>query len=372
MKIQIVAEKILGVDGALADVVAIGGGRRLFGQFYILGPYRYDHRGVLAHTLARVRLELAHGRADDAAAIAERGDGAADEIGGADEVGDELIRRLLVDLARRADLDDAAFIHHRDLVRKRKRLGLVVRDVDGREIEVALQPLELGAHAVAQLGVEVGERLVEQQELRLHHQGAREREPLLLAAGELGGVAIDQLLERDRVQHAHDLVADVLLGEPAHLQRKRHVLEDVHVRPDGVGLEHHAEIALVRRDENALVRRIDEPAGDLDLARNRLLQPGDRAQRRGLAAARRPEQREQFALRHLERDVLRGFDRATALVGVFGEERSYAEHVSIPRILCFRNSEPPAGELRQHDHQEQRDDQHHAERRKLHVLPILP
>src|SRR5262249_33173180 len=41
-------------------------------------------------------------------------------------------------------------------------------------------------------------------------------------------------------------------------------------------------------------------------------------------------------------------------------------------ILCFRNSEPPADELRQHDHQEQRDDQHDAERRKLHVLPILP
>src|SRR5262245_55032527 len=41
-------------------------------------------------------------------------------------------------------------------------------------------------------------------------------------------------------------------------------------------------------------------------------------------------------------------------------------------FLCFRNSEPPADELCQHDHQEQRDDQHDAERRKLHILPILP
>src|ERR1700730_15718982 len=98
MKIQIVAEKILGVDGALAAVVAIGGGRRLFGQFYVLGPYRYDHGGVLAHTLARVRLELAHGRADDAAAIAERGDGAADESGGGDENRDALYHQPLVDL----------------------------------------------------------------------------------------------------------------------------------------------------------------------------------------------------------------------------------------------------------------------------------
>ena len=34
----------------------------------------------------------------------ERGHGAGDEIGGADEIGHELVGRLLVDLARRADL----------------------------------------------------------------------------------------------------------------------------------------------------------------------------------------------------------------------------------------------------------------------------
>src|SRR5262245_46325367 len=80
VKIQIVAEEVLGVDGALADVVAVGGARRSLRQFHVLGPHRYDHRGVLAHAFARMRLELAHGRADDAATIAERGDGAADEI----------------------------------------------------------------------------------------------------------------------------------------------------------------------------------------------------------------------------------------------------------------------------------------------------
>src|SRR5256885_12890317 len=43
-----------------------------------------------------------------------------------------------------------------DLVRERERLGLVVGDVNGRKTEVALQPLELGAHADAQLGLEIG------------------------------------------------------------------------------------------------------------------------------------------------------------------------------------------------------------------------
>src|SRR5262249_32100333 len=89
---------------------------------------------------------------------------------------------------RRPDLDDATFIHHRDLVGERKRLALVVGDVDGREIEVALQPLELRAHAVAQLGVEVGERLVQHRDARAPHPGGREPAPAA-AAGVASGTA---------------------------------------------------------------------------------------------------------------------------------------------------------------------------------------
>ena len=69
------------------------------------------------------------------------------------------------------------------LVRQRQRLGLVVGDVDGGDADLALQALELAAHLVAQLGVEIGQRLVEQKQPRLVHDRARERHPLLLAAG---------------------------------------------------------------------------------------------------------------------------------------------------------------------------------------------
>ena len=64
---------------------------------------------------------------------------------------------------------------------------LIVGDIDRGDAEPRLQELELDPHLLAQLGVEVGQRLVEQQDLRLAHQAARKGEPLLLAAGELGG-----------------------------------------------------------------------------------------------------------------------------------------------------------------------------------------
>ena len=49
----------------------------------------------------------------------------------------------------------------------------------------------------------------------------------------------------------------------------------------------------------------------------RPLQSGDGAQRRGLAAAARPEQREQLAVRHVERHVLCGFDGMTVGACIF-------------------------------------------------------
>ena len=87
-----------------------------------------------------------------------------EEIAAADEFGDEAIARALIDRARTADLHDAALVHHRDLMRERQRFGLIMRHIDGGHAQLALKPLQLEAHALAQFGVEVGERLVEQQQ----------------------------------------------------------------------------------------------------------------------------------------------------------------------------------------------------------------
>ena len=52
-----------------------------------------------------------------------------------------------------------------------------------------LDPLQLELHLLAQLQVERAERLVEQQHLRPVDERAGERDPLLLAAGELARAA---------------------------------------------------------------------------------------------------------------------------------------------------------------------------------------
>src|SRR3954454_1537689 len=74
----------------------------------------------------------------------------------ADETGDELVVRPVVQFKGRADLLDDAVMHHHDLVGHGHGLDLVVGDVDGGGFQPLVQFLDLGAHRNAQLGIEVG------------------------------------------------------------------------------------------------------------------------------------------------------------------------------------------------------------------------
>ena len=113
----------------------------------------------------------------------------------------------VVDILRRAELVDPAGIHHRDQVGRRHRLGLVVGDVDRGVAVFVVQPADLETHLLAQIGVEVGERLVEQQRFRLDDQRARQRHALLLAARQFAGIALRQRFELGRRKDRRELFA---------------------------------------------------------------------------------------------------------------------------------------------------------------------
>ena len=84
-------------------------------------------------------------------------------------------------------------IHHHDTVGERHRLDLIVRDVNGGGADLLVHALDLGAHLHAQLGVEVGQRLVEQKDLGIAHDRAAHGDALALAAGQLPRLAVEQV-----------------------------------------------------------------------------------------------------------------------------------------------------------------------------------
>ena len=100
----------------------------------------------------------------------------------ADEAHDELVRGLLVQLARRALLLDPALVEDDDLLGDLHRLLLVVRDEDRRHVHVVVEAAEPRAQLLADGRVERAERLVEQHHLRLDRERAGERHALALAA----------------------------------------------------------------------------------------------------------------------------------------------------------------------------------------------
>ena len=236
----------------------------------------------------------------------------------ADEAGDEEVGRRVVELERRADLLDAAVVHDDDLVGHGHRLDLVVGDVDGGGLQPLVQVLDLGAHRDAELGVEVRERLVEQEDLRVADDGAAHGDALALAAGELARVAAEQRREAEDLGGGADAGLDLGLRRALQRQREGHVLGDGQVRVERVVLEHHGDVAGLRRQV------VDPGAADQDVARGDVLEAGEHAEQGGLATAGGADEDDELTLVDVDRDPVQDLDGAEGLPQVADGDRRHA------------------------------------------------
>ena len=197
--------------------------------------------------------------------------------------------------------------HHRQPVGDRHRLLLVVRDVDGRDVQPPQQLGQLVAQRLLELGVEGGQRLVQQQHARAHGHA---RAPVPRAGAG----------RRKARRGASSPGRPAASGRPA--RRPGAAPRRARCR----GCAGHSRCWLppssaetARSSGTPCRRRAAPPAAPVTswlaeedaAARIGRLQPGDQAQQRGLAAARGAEQRE-----HLARlDVQRGRLQAARAVG---------------------------------------------------------
>ena len=172
---------------------------------------------------------------------------------------------------------------------------------------LGVDALEFRAHGHAQLGVQVGERLIHQEELRLNDNRAGDGHTLALTAGHLRRVALEQVLDLRRLRRLVHALVDFFFGELLELERIGDVVVHRHMRPDGVALEDHGYAALTRKlVQNAL-------AVDQDIAAGNLFQSGDHADGRRLAAAGRAEEDDELALLDVQVHVI---DNQRPILGV--------------------------------------------------------
>ena len=156
-------------------------------------------------------------------------------------------------LPHRADLAHKAVAHHHDAVGERERsLPDPLRDVDRRRADQIVDAAGSSARISSRSsGVEIGERLVHQNQRRLDHDRARDGDALLLAAGQLAG----QLFRLIRVSRTM-LSASLTLRArsqpwdraPASSNRNSTSAPHAHMRKQRSAiLEHHAEAAQFSR-----------------------------------------------------------------------------------------------------------------------------
>ena len=209
-----------------------------------------------AHDAARVERDL------EAAVAAARQQVAAGEgrHEGVGRVGDEL---------RRGPLLAQAPVHdHPDPVGQRGRVAEVVGDDERGQRQSAEDVLKLAAHDRARVRVERRQRLVEQQDLRIARQGARDGHALALAARQRPGALAREMADAQALQER----ADVRVARAAEGDVGAHR----HVREQGVLLEDEAHRAALGRQvdlrggvEPRTLAQRDAPAVGAAQARDR-------------------------------------------------------------------------------------------------------
>jgi hypothetical protein len=109
-----------------------------------------------------------------------------------DEPGDKGALRPAVNVLRSIDLVNAALPHDHHPVAQRQGFHLIMGDIDDGTPQLLVDALQLQPHAGPEAGIEVAQRLVQQEEVRPAHDGPAHGHALPLAAGELPGFAVQQ------------------------------------------------------------------------------------------------------------------------------------------------------------------------------------
>src|SRR5262249_6678099 len=192
-------------------------------------------------------------------------------------------------------LGDVPLVEHRDAVGDRAREGQVVRDDDLRVAAVRADAADQPTDLLGQDRVEVGRRLVVQDQLGVDREGAGDGDALAHSARELRGHLRPGPRQLHRRERPLDDGVDVGPAVPAVLaQPEGDVLRDAERTQQGGVLEDHGH------PEGLLLRGARQVVGELEPADGDapgvgLLEADDLAQEDGLPGAALPDDGHQLA-----------------------------------------------------------------------------
>ncbi|MNF62453.1 hypothetical protein D3C84_441350 [compost metagenome] len=173
-----------------------------------------------------------------------------------------------------------------------------------------MQPGNFVAHLHPQGRIQVGKRLIEQQNVRLPRHGSAHCHTLALPSRQFFWLALQQFVQLKDLrcfQHALTQAALFSLGQ---FETKADVVVDAHVRVQRIRLKHHADATLAR------LQVVDPSPVDQQVAAADRIQSGDQSQQSRLSAARRANEHHEFTRSDLQVDVAKNPRAAQLFVHV--------------------------------------------------------
>ena len=172
-----------------------------------------------------------------------------------------------------------------------------MRDINRSKAQLLLNAPNLHAHLHAELGIQIGKRLIKEHQVGLDDHRAGKRHALTLTAAHFARIAVFKALQIDEPEHLHDVAANRFLVELAHLQAERHIVKHRHMREKRVALKYKTEVALMQRH----VRIVLSVKGNRTLVR--LGEARNHAQGRRLTASGGAKQTDEFAALHAQVEI---------------------------------------------------------------------
>ena len=177
-----------------------------------------------------------------------------------------------------------------------------------------MQLTQPAAQLFTHLRIQRAEGFIQQQNLRLNGQRARQRHALFLPAGQLGRETVRQMRQLHHLQQfGHFRLNGCCiraLTTRQHGQAKRNVVEHGHVAEQRVMLKHKAHLTI------AGVQAAHVSAVEADVPAGLVLKSGDNTQQRGFARARRPQQRHHLSGRDIQRDIIQHLGATKRLLNI--------------------------------------------------------
>ena len=212
-----------------------------------------------------------------------------------------------------------------------------MRDIDDGGPRLLVESLELGSHVYPESGIEVRKRLVQKKELGAGGDCTGDCHTLLLTAGKLVGISVAVFCDSHGLQRLHDGLLDLILLHLLDLQTEGHIVENSHMGPEGIALEHQVQTALGRFLIEGLFGIDDGPVIHGHFSALRLLQSGDNPQCGGFSATRRSQKGHEIPVFDCQIDV---FENVVLSVEFIDMLQNDSAHLIPPQPMLLDTSPP--------------------------------